>query len=191
MEKKIVLVLLAAGDSRRFHGNKLLTEFGGKQLYRYIIDEIAGLPEDFFYRKLIVSQYAEILDRMKQEGYETVENRDSILGISHSIGLAIRQMDGKEDAICFAVCDQPYLRGETIRALISGWMESGKGMACLHAGGQDGNPTIFSRRYEPALLGLHGDVGGKQVMKRFSEDIFRLNVEAEQELEDIDERPDQ
>lgn len=189
MEKNIVLVLLAAGDSRRFHGNKLLTEFGGKQMYRYIIDEIAGLPEDFFYRKLIVSQYAEILERMEKEGYETVENTESVLGISHSIRLAIRQMDGKEDAICFAVCDQPYLRGETIRALVHGWMESGKGMACLSAGGHDGNPTIFSRKYEPALLGLNGDAGGKQVMKRFPEDIFRLKVEAEQELEDIDERP--
>lgn len=189
-DKNIVLVLLAAGDSRRFHGNKLLTEFQGKLLYRHLIDELAALPENLFYRKIVVSQYPEILTQLQAEGYEPLENRESILGISHSIRLALQQMDGREDAVCFAVCDQPYLKGATIGRLVKDWKESGKGMACVHAAGRDGNPAIFSRKYEPALLGLSGDVGGRQVMKRFPEDVFRLNVDQEMELEDIDRRED-
>lgn len=189
-DKNIVLVLLAAGDSRRFHGNKLLTEVEGKPLYRHLVDELASLPEDLFYRKLVVSQYPEILAQLQREGYEPVENRESHLGISHSIGLALRRMDGREDAVCFAVCDQPYLKGTTVGRLAEGWKESGRGMACVHAAGRDGNPTIFSRKYEPALLGLSGDVGGRQVMKRFPEDVFRLKVDQELELEDIDRRED-
>lgn len=189
-DKHVVLILLAAGDSVRFHGNKLLTDFHGKPLYRHLADEIAALPDSMFYRKIIVSQYPEILTKMAEEGYETVENTESVLGISHSIGLALRKMDGREDAVCFAVCDQPYLTGQTIANLIEGWKESGKGMACVCAKGKDGNPTVFSRKYEPALLALCGDVGGKQVMKRFPDDVFRLEIDEELELKDIDKRQD-
>lgn len=187
-QKHIVLVLLAAGDSRRFHGNKLLTEFRGKPMYRYLIDEIAALPSQLFARKIVVSQYPEILDSLAEEGYETVENNESILGISHSIQLALKQMDGTEDAVCFAVCDQPFLKGKTIEALVTGWSESQKGMGCVSFQGRDGNPTIFSRRYEPALMLLAGDVGGKKVMRQFPDDLFRLEAADGQELEDIDER---
>lgn len=189
-DRNVALVLLAAGDSVRFHGNKLLTDFCGKPLYRHLVDEIAELPDAFFYRKLVVSQYPEILNQLEQEGYEAVENTESVLGISHSISLALRQMDGREDAVCFAVCDQPYLRKQTIAELVCGWNESGKGMACVCANGRDGNPAIFARKYEPALMGLCGDVGGKQVMKRFPDDVFRLEIGQELELEDIDRRED-
>lgn len=189
MEKKIVLVLLAAGDSRRFHGNKLLTEFKGKPMYRYLIDEIAALPEDLFARKIAVSQYPEILQQLAEEGYETVENSESVLGVSHSIQLALKKMDGTEDGVCFAVCDQPFLKGETLRSLLEGWSASDKGMGCVSFQGQDGNPTVFARKYEPALFLLSGDVGGKKVMRQFPDDVFRLEVADGHELEDIDERP--
>jgi len=188
-KKNIVLVLLAAGDSRRFHGNKLLTEFRGKPMYRYLADEIAALPSQMFTKKIAVSQYPEILDCLADEGYETVENRESVLGISHSIQLALKQMDGTEDAVCFAVCDQPFLKGRTVAALVEGWGESGKGMACVSFQGRDGNPTVFSRKYEPALFHLSGDVGGKKVMRQFPDDVYRLEVADGRELEDIDERP--
>ena len=40
---KISLILLAAGDSRRFGSNKLLYELHGKPMYRYSVDEVAKL----------------------------------------------------------------------------------------------------------------------------------------------------
>ncbi len=42
---KLTLILLAAGDSRRFDGNKLLTPFHGKAMYQYIVEEVAKLPD--------------------------------------------------------------------------------------------------------------------------------------------------
>lgn len=187
VEDQIVLVLLAAGDSRRFGGNKLLADFEGKPMYRHIADQIAGLERDVFSRKLVVSQYPEILSQLGAEGYETIENCRSDLGISHSIRLALGVLDGREAAVCFAVCDQPRLRGATVRRLVKEWKENGRGIACLSYRGRDGNPAVFARRYEQELLRLTGDTGGRRVIRDHPEALWRCEIEDERELEDMDE----
>lgn len=196
--KKVALVLLAAGDSRRFGDNKLLADVEGKPMYRHIVDAVAALPAGVFDKKVVVSQYPEILEDMRHEGFETVENRQSALGISHSVALGLSHMIGsgaesvrpeeRIAAVCFSVCDQPWLKAETIAALIDGFLKSGKGMACLSCGGKVGNPAVFSAEYFPELLELTGDTGGRRVILRHPEDVYHCEVKDEKELADIDER---
>ncbi|WP_333651260.1 nucleotidyltransferase family protein [Lacrimispora sp.] len=185
---KLALILLAAGDSRRFDGNKLLYEFYGKPMYRYIVEEVEKLPTDFFCRKLVVTQYEEIMDYMGSHGYEVVENKESSLGISHSIHLALKALEGEDAALCFAVCDQPYLKAATIKALAEGWQASGKGIGCLCNMGEFGNPAIFSQDYREELLMLKGDVGGKRVIRSHIGDLYLHEVSDSLELVDIDVR---
>lgn len=186
---KIVLVLLAAGDSRRFHGNKLLSMFQGKQMYRHFVEQVGAMPERCFYRKILVTQYQTIAEDLETEGYEVIINHDSRLGISHSIHLALEAMDGEEDAVCFAVCDQPWLRKETITELLTAYESSGKGLACLSHKGDFGNPAVFARKYEKELLALEGDVGGKRVLRKNLEDLCLHEVRDGKELVDIDVSP--
>ncbi|WP_349944058.1 nucleotidyltransferase family protein [Lacrimispora sp. BS-2] len=185
---KLALILLAAGDSRRFNGNKLLHEFKGKPMYRYILEEVEALPDGIFDRKMVVTQYQEIMDTMENYGYEVVVNRESSLGISHSIHLALKELENEETDYCFAVCDQPYLKAATIRDLVESWRDSKKGIGCLCNMGALGNPAIFSRNYLKELLELEGDVGGKRVIRRHIEDLYLHEVVDGLELVDIDVR---
>lgn len=195
----LYLILLAAGDGRRFGGNKLLSEFHGKAMYRYIIEEIEKLPESLFAGKMIVTQYEQIGSDLKGMGYQVVENHESRLGISHSIHLALEavsalKVDKKNEmesvpddtAYCFAVCDQPYLKAETMKGLIDGWLESGRGLGCLCNMGELGNPAVFSSRYLDELLALTGDVGGKRVVRKHIDDLYLYEVDDGLELVDID-----
>jgi len=185
--EKIVLILLAAGDSRRFKGNKLLHLFDGKPMYRYLVDEIGKLPEELFEKKIVVTQYREIMDALGEEGYLVVENHESELGISHSIELGIRAAEAWGDCgFCFAVCDQPYLKGETVRTLVEGFLQSSKGIGCLSCQGELGNPAVFSCRYREELLALEGDVGGRRIIRRHPDDLFLCEVEDGRELVDVD-----
>lgn len=190
--RKVALVLLAAGDSRRFGTNKLLADIDGKPMYRHLADEMKSLPEETFCRRLVVSQYPEILEDLSGDGFETIENHRSDLGISHSIHLAMQALDedsgeDKESAaVCFAVCDQPWLRGNTVLKLVREWSASGKGLGCLSCGGRDGNPAVFDMRYENELLALTGDVGGRAVICRHMDDLYRCEIENPKELEDMD-----
>lgn len=185
---KLALILLAAGDSRRFHGNKLLSEFHGRPMYQYIAREAEKLSKDLFEKRLIVTQYEEIMDYMKMQGWQVVENRESHLGISHSIHLAIEEVRKEKEplACCFAVCDQPYLKAATLKGLVNGWKGSNKGIGCLCNMGELGNPAIFSPEYQKELLELSGDVGGKRIIRKHIEDLFLYEVKDGLELVDID-----
>ncbi len=199
--RDIALVLLAAGDSRRFGGNKLLADIGGKPMYRHLVDELERLPGGIFCRRLVVSQYPEILSDLTKLGYETVRNDHSDLGISHSIDLALQAlgaaacsaapMDGfaeQPPAVCFAVCDQPWLRGETVLKLIREWSDSKRGIGCLSCNGRDGNPAIFSAVYEKELRSLTGDTGGRAIIRSHPKDLYRCEIADPRELEDVDVR---
>lgn len=185
---KLALVLLAAGDSRRFDGNKLLHELYGKPMYQYILDEVDKLPGDIFGRKLVVTQYQEIMDCAMDHGYEVVVNKESSLGISHSIHLALKALEQEETDYCFAVCDQPYLKAATIKDLVMSWRKSGKKIGCLCNMGALGNPAIFSRYYLKEFLALEGDVGGKRIIRKHIEDLYLHEVVDGLELVDIDVR---
>ena len=184
----LTLILLAAGDSRRFHGNKLLYQIEGKPMYRYIMDEIEKLPQMLFYKKLIVTQYEEIIKSLNGCPYKIIKNQNSSLGISHSIQLALKELESEETDFLFAVCDQPYLKSSTIHALVNGYHDSKKGLACLGSRGELGNPAIFSYRYREELKNLNGDTGGKRIIKKHMSDLFLLEVEDSNELKDIDIR---
>ena len=56
------------------------------------------------------------------------------------------------DACLFTVSDQPWLRGETILALVGVFLREGKGIACVEYGGKLGNPCVFSERYYGELF---------------------------------------
>lgn len=185
---QIALVLLAAGSSVRFGGNKLLHIIEGKPMYRHVTDEIAGIEGDLFYKKVLVTQYRELADDCAFGDYQVIRNHNSRAGISYSIRLAVESLaaDPCVSGICFAVCDQPYLKGKTLYDFITDFKLSNKGMGCLGAGDMLGNPAVFKREYFPELLSLTGDTGGKRVINRHPEDVFVFPA-GEEELEDIDQ----
>ena len=172
---KLTLILLAAGNSRRFDGNKLLTPFHGKPMYQYIVEEVEKLPDGIFDDKIIVTQYPEIMEDLEKRGY--------VVALE-----AAASPDGEEASYCFAVCDQPYLKAATIEGLIEGWKNSKRGIGCLCNMGEFGNPAIFSEAYRNELLALEGDVGGKRVLRRHIDDLYLHEVDDGLELVDIDVR---
>lgn len=184
----LALALLAAGESLRFKGNKLLYPFHGKMMYQHVIEQIERLPPDIFEKKIVVTRYREIMDDLKNRGYLAVENRESALGLSHSIHLALQELSGHDGPVCFAVCDQPYLKSGTIENLVRGFRKSGYGIGCLSCQGELGNPAIFSAAYRQELMSLEGDVGGRKVIRRHLDDLYLCEVEDSKELADVDVR---
>lgn len=185
----LALILLAAGNSRRFKSNKLLHEIEGIPMYHHIVREIEKLPADLFESKIIVTQYPRIEQEMDKQGYCTIYNAHSDWGISHSIQLGITALLTENrpfDGICFAVCDQPWLTAKTIDKLIETWQLSKKGIACLKYQEQTGNPVIFHWKYKEELMSLSGDTGGKKVLNCHKQDVVYYELPEGRELEDVD-----
>lgn len=179
---KINLILLASGYSRRFNGNKLLTNFYDKPLYMHIIDKAINMD---FNKVICVTQYEEIKRNLNNTGIYVVMNENSELGISNSIKLGINY-DKEADGYMFMVCDQPFIRKDTIKNVIDVFETSNKGIAAIGNESIIGNPVIFSRKYIDELLSLKGDTGGKKIVKRHLDDLELIEVNDDLEFIDID-----
>lgn len=179
---KINLILLAAGNSIRFQGNKLLTIVNNKPMYMNAIEKVLKVS---FNKIILVTQYKEIKEALLEQPIEIIMNKNSELGISYSIKLGI-QIDMKADAYMFMVCDQPFISLLSIERLIDRFIKSNKEIACVECKGRLGNPTIFSKKYINELMSLQGDIGGKSIIKKHLDDLEKVDIIDEIELMDID-----
>ncbi|MDU2121729.1 MAG: nucleotidyltransferase family protein [Clostridium celatum] len=179
---RINLILLAAGNSKRFNGNKLLAIYKEKPIYMYIVEKVLDLKVD---KIICVTQYEEIKEGLLNTDINVVINDNSSLGISSSIKLGIN-FDKSADGYMFMVCDQPFISIETLNSVIDNFINGDKGIVCVGYGDNKGNPVIFSKRYIDELLSLEGDSGGKKILKGYLNDLKVVNVDNEIELVDID-----
>ena len=179
---RINLILLAAGNSKRFNGNKLLAIYKDKPIYMYIVEKVLDLKLN---KIICVTQYEEIKVGLLNTDINVVINDNSSLGISSSIKLGIN-FDKNADGYMFMVCDQPFISIKTLNSLIDNFIKGDKGIVCVGYGDNKGNPVIFSKRYINELLSLEGDNGGKRILKSHLNDLNIVNVDNEIELADID-----
>ena len=181
---KINLILLAAGNSKRFNGNKLLTMYNGKPLYMYIIEKALNIDVN---KIICVTQYEEIKEALSNTKINVVMNNNSNLGISSSIKLGVN-FDNDADGYMFMVCDQPFIKEDTINKLLNTFINGDKGIVSTAFNGCTRNPVIFSKRYLNDLLSLNGDTGGSKIIKRNFNDLILVEVTNISEVRDIDTR---
>ena len=187
--KKYAVVVLAAGASKRFGGNKLLTSIQGKPLYEHMLRKVDALSA---FPTYIVTGYEEIQKAAEEKKIHVVENRQPELGISHSLrlGLSACLKENPEiQGVLFSVCDQPNLQLSTMLGLIrTAMLHPGK-IVCSGHEGKSGNPVVWDKKFFEELMKLEGDTGGKVILEKRKEQCILLEAEAE-ELKDIDRKQD-
>ena len=207
---KIAMIMLAAGNSRRFGANKLLYEIDGIPMYRHVLEQLDDTKKKIeniyseysdivqlnsLYRNnttakiicniIVITQYDAIAEAVKTKEIQVLYNPHPEDGISSSVKIGLNaSLDA--DAVLFTVSDQPWLTSETICELIHVFLNTSKGIACVSCQGKMGNPCIFDRKYYNELLSLEGDKGGKKVIMKHLDDTQIYEIEAGRELEDID-----
>lgn len=183
---KTGLIMLAAGNSRRFGSNKLLHEIEGKPMYLHVLELLLKVQKQTENCKLtVVTQYPEIKKTAERYGAEVYLNPVPERGIASSLVMGL-EASKETDCCLFAVADQPWLKAETVLKLLDIYRNSEKGIAAVKKNDMIGNPCIFSSRYYPELLHLTGDKGGKKILKQHREDVVFCEVTEAKELLDVD-----
>lgn len=181
-------ILLAAGNAVRFGENKLMYRIDGVPMGMRAISLHAALP---YRRRVLVTQtgYEAIAHFAEQNGFAVVYNEAPERGLGSSIRTAIAALsrfDGKAAGVLFGVCDQPYLKKETVQALCEKFAGAPDQIAVLACGTRRGNPVIFPQAFLPELASLDDRLGGVAVMKAHPERVLCCPIAAEKELCDID-----
>ena len=146
---KLGLIMLAAGNSRRFGSNKLLYGIDGMPMYRHILLELkkvkAALEEQGHRCEItVVTQYEEIAQEAEKLGAWFLYNLHPDEGISSSLKIGLR-VNREMDACLFTVADQPWLRWETVFGLVDVFLREGKGSPVWSMMGRRGIPVFFRR----------------------------------------------
>ena len=188
MKRHLILILMAAGNAKRFGKNKLQAEIDGKPMYRHILEHLGrykpAYPEDC--DLVVVSQFRNILDETEHLGGIAIENDRPEDGISRTIRLSLEGLPVKEnEAAVFFTADQPYLTYDTVeRFLLQAAVEE-KGILSARSGLGMGNPVSFDKKYYGELRALKDDEGGRLVALAHEEDPAWFEAD-DLEMRDID-----
>lgn len=178
------VIILAAGMSRRFGNNKLLTNFQGRPLADWIFKavESAGCePRDV----AVVWHDPSVGALIGAHGFNACYNPAPEQGQSASVRLGILA-SGPAEAYLFLTADQPLLRGQTIAGMMSTFPRGQDKIMMASWHGRAGNPVIFDAGFKSELLGLSGDTGGRQIIRQHPEAVILYDAEFEEELMDVD-----
>lgn len=194
--KKLSLVYLAAGFSKRFGSNKLLALYNNVPLFSYGLNALVEAEKcrGFCDEIIVVTQYEEIISFIKQmnvpEGLsiQCVFNPNSSQGISSSIKCGITESTEGFDGCMFLVADQPHITAATINGMIEQFEKVSSKIICCSAldSNEYANPVIFPAEFKKELLLLEGDKGGKCIIKKHPEVTERFYVKNQNELTDVD-----
>lgn len=213
---KYNLIYLAAGNSRRFGKNKLLTEWNGRPLYEYGLNALKEAIKDRTDCEiLLVSQYPNILQAHPE--VVCVYSPKSTEGLSWSICAGIecvleRELEEEQEQKCrelpdrqernrwllFLTADQPLVEAETIQKIlekaeqVSASGADVKSIEIIRAryAGKEGSPVLFHASLIPELQQLSGDEGGRSVIRAHRDEMAFVDVADERQMADVDTAED-
>lgn len=183
----ISAILLAAGEGRRFGGDKLLAiSHRGEPLAvaSLRVLKAAGLEVTAVVRGGD-SRLARLLER---EGAGLLFSPEASRGMGHSLAQGVADSADAQGWI-IALADMPYIRPSSVIALCEA-LHRGRPLVAPAYRGRRGHPVGFARRYRHELLRLCGDLGARPILQRHAQDLHLIPVDDPGVLRDIDRRED-
>jgi molybdenum cofactor cytidylyltransferase len=182
--KQVVPILLAAGASRRFGGDKLtqLLPDGRPLALAAAQTLIRALGRVLVVVRSGDAPVSRCLSR--QAGVHLVVCPRAERGMGYSIGCGVGAGSGSAGWL-IALADMPYVRVETIGRLASRLIQGAAIVAPLYRG-RRGQPVGFSRRFRMPLQSLRGEQGGRTLLEAHRSGLELIPCEDPGVLRDVD-----
>lgn len=175
-------IIMASGLSVRMGQCKLLMDYKGEPLIERVLEAV---EKSDLKPKLVVTGNENIGALARNRELSVVVNERGNLGQSESIKLGVLNSKGA-DGYAFIVGDQPYISHSFINDLIEEFECNRERIIVPIYEGTRGNPVIFPKSYRDELLSLQGDMGGRTILKKYSDYIHFVEIKEKNILLDID-----
>lgn len=173
-------VVLAAGRSIRFGGNKLITPLAGRPVLSWVLSR---LPRDQLQQISVVVSSPEVAELCQTAGLPYLLYKGGTQ--SDSIRLGISTME-QTDGCMFVMGDQPLCSRRSMAALLDTFRLHPEAVVRLSYQGRPCSPVVFPRRCYPNLAALSGEQGGIAAVRGLGLEFFFVESEDESELWDTD-----
>jgi len=161
---RLGIIILAAGEARRFGACKQLALFHTKPLLQHVID--AALPLRPARLVVMTGKYHEDIaaanDKGVVTGAELIHNPHWSSGMSSSIRLGCELLHDDCDQLLVLLADQVLVSTSELETLIAQAVDGGS--ACAGFSETVGPPAVFSRAWYPDLLTLNAENGAKKLL---------------------------
>ncbi len=164
---KIALIVLAAGASKRLGQPKQVLPCKGKTLMECILKEcLDSALGDVF---VVLGSKMDIIQEKVPKEVSILKNENWKQGIGTSIACSIQNTQ-KYDAAFILLGDQPYFKKTILKSILKKQEESKASIVRSKYQKGNGPPVLFLQKHFSALLDLKGDMGAKDVIRKFPEE---------------------
>ena len=183
---RAVAVVTAAGSAERFGGKKLLAPVDGEPLLDHTIRSLldGGVTEVI----VVVSadarrELARDVGAMNDARVRVLENADPTRGMFSSIQIGVAGAVG--DALLVLPGDMPYVRAETVRALIAKYQERPAIISPRYRG-KRGHPVVMPLALRDEIAETAPTANLHEVIKRHHDERVDLEVDDAGVNRDVD-----
>jgi molybdenum cofactor cytidylyltransferase len=180
-------IVLAAGGSRRLGRPKQLLLYKGKTLVRHAVE--AGLAASLRSVVVVIGAHGEeVKAALEDLPVRFVENPHWETGQSTSIRAGLQALPDGTGAAVFLLGDQPNTPPDLIRKLVEVHRRTLAPLIAPRVEERRGNPVLFDRETFMDLENLSGDVGGRALFSRYTEES--VEWQDEKAMVDVDTEED-
>jgi molybdenum cofactor cytidylyltransferase len=181
----VTAVVLAAGRATRMGGQKLLLPLAGRPVVQWVVDAALGSTA----KETIVvvgHEAGRLREALAGRRVTVVVNTRYEQGLSTSLQAGVRAAGETCDAAIFLLGDQPFVTSALLDRLIDGFAETGKRVVRPVVDDEPANPVLMSAELFPEILEQCGDVGGREIVARYADDVSLVPVDDPRLAVDID-----
>ena len=188
-EKKIAVLVVAAGGSKRLGQPKQLVRKNNLTLLENSLNEIVKSRVGNVF--LVLGANAElILDKLNLSDYQVVINKNWKKGMGASIAFGMKKImeDYNYAGVIISVADQPFLTADIFKKIKENITKEKKMIIKSKYEEGSGPPVYFSRHFFEEMKNLSGDEGAKPLLKKYKE--LLVSIDFPQGNIDIDTEED-
>ena len=168
-------IILAAGKSERFGYPKQLALVEGIPMLERVVEIALASPLESVV--VVLGANAErIFPILEGKLVQVVVNRDWPEGIASSIRAGLLAIGPEAEAAIFFLADQPFVKPDTVAAIIRSYYQTRKPIVAPTYKGIRGNPVLFDRSTFLELASLRGDKGGRSIIESHPDWVQTVEV---------------
>ncbi len=171
------VIVLAAGEARRFGSPKQLVRLNGRPMLHTAIGNGVAIAGHSVI--VVLGAYAaELAPLLRHTPATVVINRQWSEGMASSIRCGVAALPGTADGVMILLADQPSVTAEDLRRLAGAWRRQPTLIVAAQYGTTTGAPAIFPRWCFAELGALRGEHGARVILSRHADRVVRVPMAA-------------
>jgi molybdenum cofactor cytidylyltransferase len=176
---KTELILLAAGQSKRFGGIKQLTDIYGQPMICHCLSQyrqgekwISGITNGY----VVLGSNAELISKVLPDNINKYVVNSWFNGIGYSLAQSIHNVAVDTSHLLIGLGDQIALTQQLISQLLDEAKKHPNHIVAAQYNGGLGAPVIFPKKYFSELSQLTGDKGAKLLLQQNPQQTISLSI---------------